>query len=57
MRPGPEYIMNIRRDNFNLPDSVTIPLELVSDFEEADHVSWYDNHDGSYTLWVSPRDH
>lgn len=50
MRQGPKYNQHFEYDNHGRP-IITVPLELVSDFENCEYVQWTNNN-GVFTLKV-----
>lgn len=51
MRQGPDYTQIFEWDKRGRP-VVTVPLELVADFEDSACVRFHDNGDGSFKLTV-----
>lgn len=50
MRQGPDYYQRFEW-RFNTP-IITVPLELVSDFENSSCVQFHDNGNGTFQLRV-----
>ena len=53
MRQGPTYAQRFEYEpgEFGRP-IITVPLEVVEDFENCECVRWTDNGDGTFTLKV-----